>query len=79
MRELEPGDPKYDEVDVALTDVRRPTPVKAESSDGLKAIPEIDAALGFAFIREIYFSASRLAHLETSCREHQLRTLELFM
>lgn len=65
MREVEPGDPKYEEVDVALTDVRSPTPVKVESSDGLKAMPEMDAELGFAFIREMYFSTSGLARLET--------------
>jgi hypothetical protein len=39
-------------------EVNKPTVVKAEISDGVKAAPLIEAEFGFADIREMYFSAS---------------------
>jgi hypothetical protein len=58
MRELVPGDAKYEELDEeAVLEVRRPTAVNAESSVELKAAPLIEVEVGFALIIEIYFSA----------------------
>jgi hypothetical protein len=62
MRELAPGDAKYEEVDEeAVLEVRRPTAVKAESSVELNVTPLIEVEVEFAFIVRMYFSAEILA------------------
>jgi hypothetical protein len=56
-RELAPGEAKYEEVEeLMLVEVKSPTADRAEISEGVKAVPLIEAEFGLAFIKAMYFS-----------------------
>jgi len=56
-RELAPGEPKKNELELrADADVRKPVATKSESSGDVKAVPDIDAEAGLAFMIEMYFT-----------------------
>lgn len=57
-REAAPGDAKKDECAFpAIGEVRKPAVLSEEISDGVNAVPRIEEDVGFASMREMYFSA----------------------
>jgi hypothetical protein len=56
VRELCPGDAKYEEFEETLVEVRNPIVVRADISAGLKAVPGTEVEVGLASITEMYFS-----------------------
>jgi hypothetical protein len=57
-------------------EVRKPTPVNAESSAGANAVPGIVVAVGFAFMADMYLSAA--GEQVEECRWVCLRTPKMF-
>lgn len=56
-----PGNAKREELEFcALGIVRNPVVVRAESSDGAKAAPDIVPDVGFEFMTEIYLAEGML-------------------